>query len=704
MQISPDTAALDTAEGSAQHSRRAIDLTARSTVPEYRHDLDGLRGIAIALVVLFHVWMGRVSGGVDVFLVLSGFFFTGMLLRRGDTLGTIGVTRIMRRTARRLLPALTVVLAAVVVATVVLRPYTQWGDIADQTLASALHYQNWQLAYAGLDYAAPDPTVSPLQHLWSMAVQGQFYLVMTAVLGIWLWTFSRTSPNGLRRFGLLALLGVVAAMSFWYAMNGTAQHQAWTYYDSAARAWELLAGAALAVAAPWIALPGRLRTGLAILGLAGVLSCGLLIDGGSRFPGPAALFPVAAAAALIVSGMNIAPARRPLVNKLLGTWPLTELGNLGYALYLWHWPILIFYLAEYGETAPGIGGGLLVIAASLVLASATYLLIETPLRARATPTPVARWRRRGTGSVVAALGLGVLIAVFGWQAVLKANPARPPSALDATEYPGAAVLAAAKGSTPERMRPTVFEGAKDAPRPTFDGCITPNREVRSCVYGDESASRTIAVVGGSHSEHWLPALEVLAGEQHFRIATFLKEGCPLTFSDEPSYARAPFPECHEWSAEVLDRLADERPDWVFVTATRPRTDSGDDVPPEYLDVWSALSDRGLNTLAIRDTPWLRRDGVAYRAVDCLAHRGSADSCGMDRTDALEPDNPAEQLASAYPHIYPLDLSDDVCRADRCRVVEGNVLVYRDEHHLTASYARTLAPELGQQIGAVTQWW
>ncbi|MFD6157413.1 acyltransferase family protein [Nocardia sp. NPDC060256] len=684
-----------------QPSASAGDRTVGPPVPEYRHDLDGLRGIAIALVVLFHVWMGRVSGGVDVFLVLSGFFFTGMLLRGGDARGTIDVARVARRTARRLLPALAVVLAAVVVGTVVLRPYTQWGDIADQTVASALYYQNWQLAYAGLDYAAPDPSVSPLQHLWSMAVQGQFYLAMTAVLAIWLWLYRRTARKRLPRFGLLALLCVVAAMSFWYAMVGTAEHQAWTYYDSGARAWELLVGAALAVAAPWISLPGRLRAVLAILGLAGVLSCGLLIDGGARFPGAAALFPVAAAAALIVSGMNAPAARLPVVNKLLATRPLTELGNLGYALYLWHWPILIFYLAEYGEPAPGLEGGLLVIAASLVLAYATYLLIETPLR---VATPVAEWRRRGTGSIVVTLGVSVLIAAFGWQAVLKANPARPPAALDAAEYPGAAVLAAAAGSTPERMRPTVFEGSKDAPRPTFDGCITPNRELRSCVYGDESASRTIAVVGGSHSEHWLPALEVLARERHFRILTFLKEGCPLTFSDEPSYARAPFPECHEWSEAVLDRLADERPDWVFVTATRPRTDSGDDVPPEYLDVWSALSDRGLNTLAIRDTPWLRRDGVAYRAVDCLAHRGSADSCGMDRTDALEPGNPAEPLAADYPQVYPLDLSDAVCRADRCRVVEGNVLVYRDEHHLTASYARTLAPELGRQIGAVTQWW
>ncbi|MFQ6398115.1 acyltransferase family protein [Nocardia sp. KC 131] len=677
---------------------------------EYRHDLDGLRGIAIALVVVFHVWMGRVSGGVDVFLVLSGFFFTSMLLRRAGGSGSIGVGQVLWRTARRLLPALTVVLATVVVATVVMRPYTQWGDITAQTLASAFYYQNWHLAYAQLDYAAPDPSVSPLQHLWSMSVQGQFYLAMLAVVALWVSVRRRLPAKPLHRCGFLALLTVVGAVSFWYAAEGSAQHQAWIYYDSGARAWELLVGALLATAAPWITVPPLLRTVLALLGVAGVLSCGLLIDGATRFPGPAALFPVAAAAALILSGMNAAATPQPLPNRILGMRAFTELGALGYALYLWHWPVLIFYLAEYGNLTPGIGGGLLVIATSLVLALATQRLIETPLRqpavangaTRSTATP-PRYNR-GVGMLVSILGIGVLAAVFGWQAVLKANPSEPPALLDPVDYPGAATLLAGTVGPSERMRPSVFEGSKDAPKPTFDGCITPNRDVRSCTYGDETASHAIAVVGGSHSEHWLPALELLALEHHFRIVTFLKEGCPLTLSDEPSYALAPFPECHEWSTEILDLLAEQRPDWVFITATRPGSDDGDEVPPEFLDIWSALSDRGLNALAIRDTPWLRRDGVHYRATDCLANHGTPDSCGMDRALVLEPNNPAEQPASAYPNIFPLDLTDAVCRADRCRVVEGNVLIYRDEHHLTASYVRSLAPELGRQIGSITRWW
>ncbi|MEV0295497.1 acyltransferase family protein [Nocardia sp. NPDC050710] len=691
--------------GPSSGADSAATLATVAARPEYRHDLDGLRGIAIALVVVFHVWMGRVSGGVDVFLVLSGFFFTGMVLRRAEISGSVGLGQTLRRTGRRLLPALVVVLAAVVAGTVLARPYTQWGDISAQTLASALYYQNWYLAGAELDYLAPDPSVSPLQHLWSMAVQGQFYLAMLLVITAWAWAWRRSDRTPRHRIGLLLGVAAVAAASFWYAADGSARHQAWSYYDSGARAWELLAGAILAIAAPWITLPRIMRAVLAVFGLAMVLSCGLLIDGATRFPGPAALFPVAAAAALIVSGMNSAPERRSWVNRLLARPMLVELGALAYSLYLWHWPVLIFYLAEQGKVTSGIEGGLLVMAISLVLAVLTQRLVENPLRLRSpVPDAVNVRRRRGTGVLVLAVGSGVLASVLGWQLVLKANPAEAPAALDAARYPGAAVLFGGVAGTAERMRPTVFEGSIDAPRPTFDGCITPNREVRTCIYGDVAAARTIAVVGGSHSEHWLPAFEQLAVQHRFRIVTYLKEGCPLTLVDEPSYAVAPFPECREWSLEVLDRLAEQRPEWVFTTATRPRSDDGDDIPPEYLEIWTALSHRGLNVLAVRDTPWLRRDGVQYRAVDCLAHRGTTYSCGIDRASALAPENPAAQPASAYPNVYPLDLTDAVCRPDHCMAAEGNVLIYRDEHHLTASYARSLAPELGRQIGEITRWW
>src|SRR5690242_3005196 len=143
----------------------------------YRHDLDGLRGIAIALVAMFHVWFGRVSGGVDVFLALSGFFFGGRLLRRALTPGTsLWPVPEITRLVRRLLPALVVVLAGSAVLTILIQPETRWETFADQSLASLGYYQNWELANTASNYLRAGEAVSPLQHIWSMSVQGQFYV------------------------------------------------------------------------------------------------------------------------------------------------------------------------------------------------------------------------------------------------------------------------------------------------------------------------------------------------------------------------------------------------------------------------------------------------------------------------------------------------------------------------------------------------
>ncbi|MEV4123769.1 acyltransferase family protein [Nocardia sp. NPDC049707] len=678
----------------------------------YRADLDGLRGLAIALVVVFHVWFGRVSGGVDVFLVLSGFFFTGLLMRRAEASGTVDVVFTLRRTARRLLPAMVAVLAAVVAATALFRPYTQWSNIAAQTLASLGYYQNWQLAWTWSDYLAADPSVSPLQHLWSMSVQGQFYLVALLVVAVVAQVCVRFGRAEALRAVLAVIVAVAAVASFLWAMRGAATHQGWNYYDSFARGWELLAGAGLAIAARYLSPARIVRVVLAGLGVLGVVGCGwLILDGANRFPGPAALLPVAAAAAVIVSGNNLDDAALPWPNRMLSTRFARWLGDIAYPLYLWHWPILIFYLAETGRPHAGLVAGAGVIAVSVVLAVVTHRWIEEPLRLRSTPvisvSGVSVLYRRAAGVVVAVLAAAVVGVTGVWQvAVVQVHPPQAADGLDPLLYPGAEALASGAPTPQARMRPTVFEAPAEVPPPTLDGCIADwdTREVITCTYGDQNADRTLALVGSSHVEHWIPALQVLAEEHSFRIQVYLKMGCPLTLDDDVTYKGEPIPDCRDWSREVIDRLGTDRPDWVFTTGTRPRDDGGDETPDDYLNVWSALSDRSLNVITIRDTPWLRRDGVRYKAADCLAKGGDRISCGMRREDALDPIDPQLEPASRFPSVFPIDLTDGVCEADVCPVVEGNILIYHDEHHLTASYSRSLAGTLGRRLQPVLQWW
>ncbi|MBF6456008.1 acyltransferase family protein [Nocardia cyriacigeorgica] len=701
-------------EGSAVATAAADSVPEAAKPADYRLDLDGLRGVAIALVVAFHVWFGKVSGGVDVFLVLSGFFFTGMLLRRAEADGGIGLWQTFRRTARRLLPALFVVLALVVVMTVAEHPYTQWADMSGQTVASALYYQNWYLANAAADYLAADPSVSPLQHLWSMAVQGQFYIAITLLLAAVAWGCRRAGRREAIRPAVAALAVVLGIASFVYAALRSTTYQEWIYYDSAARAWELLVGALLAVVVPFLRVPARwwAKAGLSLLAAAGllaVLTCGILFDGARQFPGPAALFPVGAAVALILAGVRTEAGWTPAVSRLLATRPMVELGAVAYALYLWHWPLLIYYLIRADTTEVTLGAGVLIIGLSLVLAVLTNRLIEEPLRLRsgaAITSPV--WLRRGAAvavTVVAALVLGV--SGF-WQGVLITNPARPIGALDPVVYPGAEALLAGATVPPARVRPSVLEAPGDVPASTIDGCISDwfTTEITTCTYGDPAGTRTMAVVGNSHAEHWLPALDALGHAHGVKVVVLLKMGCPLNIREDAKYRGLDIPDCRDWSRAVIDRLGAERPDWVFTTATEPQWPiGGDRTPDEFVEVWSAMAERQLNVLAIRDTPWLRNEkGTRYRAVDCLAAGGNAESCGIARSEALSPVNPAVEPAAAFPNVHLLDLSDAVCGPEVCRVVIGNVLVYHDEHHMTASYVRTIAPELERQIGATTGWW
>src|ERR1700737_4547138 len=181
MTLAPPRPAPVTDSGPAPRAAESPRMTLVSGF--YRHDLDGLRGIAIALVAVFHIWFGRVSGGVDVFLALSGFFFGGKILRAAlnPDLSLSPVAEVIRL-VRRLLPALVVVLACCGLLTVLVQPETRWETFADQSLASLGYYQNWELANTASDYLRAGEAVSPLQHIWSMSVQRQFYIAFLALI------------------------------------------------------------------------------------------------------------------------------------------------------------------------------------------------------------------------------------------------------------------------------------------------------------------------------------------------------------------------------------------------------------------------------------------------------------------------------------------------------------------------------------------
>ncbi|MDT5350611.1 MAG: hypothetical protein QOH91_3898 [Mycobacterium sp.] len=708
--------------------------TAAATRPNgfYRYDLDGLRGIAIALVAMFHIWFGRVSGGVDVFLALSGFFFGGKVLRNALN-QTLSPPAEVLRLVRRLVPALVVVLAGCALLTILVQPETRWETFADQSLASLGYYQNWELASSASDYLRAGEAVSPLQHIWSMSVQGQFYIAFL-LLAAGCAYLLRGLLRGLRAPGgrylrtvFVVLLSALTVASFVYAIFAHQDNQAIAYYNSFARAWELLLGALVGAVVPYIRWPMWLRTVLATVALAAILSCGALIDGVKEFPGPWALVPVGAAMVMILAGANlVAPDgtsdRLPLPNRLLSAGPLVTLGAMAYSLYLWHWPLLIFWLSYTGHTHANFLEGTGVLLVSGVLAYLTTRLVEDPLRYRAparaaSHVPAIPWRVRlgrpttALGSAVVLLGVTLTATSFTWREHLTDERAagKELKGLNPHDYPGALALTTHMRVPTLKMRPTVLEIKEDLPATTRDGCISDfvNPAVVNCTYGDMAATRTIALAGGSHAEHWLPALDLLGHLHHFKVVTYLKMGCALSTEEVPLIMgnNATYPQCREWVQTVMKKLVDDRPDFVFTTATRPwNIKHGDVMPATYIGIWQMLSDNNIPILAMRDTPWLVKDGKPFDPADCLAKKSGPDSCAIKRSDLLVDRNPTLDFVERFPLLKPLDMSDAICRPNVCRPVEGNVLIYHGAHHLSPTYVRTLAPELGRQIAANTGWW
>jgi peptidoglycan/LPS O-acetylase OafA/YrhL len=719
--LAPPRSGPVTDPGSTPRAPKAAS-TARASA-FYRHDLDGLRGVAIALVAMFHVWFGRVSGGVDVFLVLSGFFFGGRLLRTAMTPGaSLWPAPEITRLVRRLLPALVVVLAATAVLTILIQPETRWETFADQSLASLGYFQNWELASTASNYLRAGEAVSPLQHIWSMSVQGQFYIAFLALIYLFAWLFRRYLGKHMRP-AFVVLLSALTVASFVYAVFAHNADQATAYYNSFARAWELLLGALAGALVSRVRWPMWLRTAAATVALVAILACGALIDGVKEFPGPWALVPVGAAVLFILSAANRhahTDGRLPAPNRLLATAPFVSLGAMAYSLYLWHWPLLIFWLSYSGHDHADFVEGTCVLLLSGVLAWLTMKFVENPLRYRSSGTvqapavPLRSRLRRPTlvlGSTVALLGVALTATSFTWRehVTVERSAGKELATLSLHDYPGAQALLDMAKVPKLPMRPTVLEAKNDLPQTTEDGCISDfdNVDVINCTYGDKSATHTIALAGGSHAEHWITALEVLGRLHHFKVVTYLKMGCPLTTEDVPLVMgdNRPYPKCHEWNQRVMAKIIADRPDYVFTTATRPwNIKPGDVMPGTYIGVWQTLSDNHIPVLAMRDTPWMVRNGKPFFPSDCLARGGDAISCGIKRSDVLSDHNPTLDFVAQFPLLKPLDMSDAVCRRDICRAVEGNVLLYHDAHHISKTYMRTMTAELGRQIGAATGWW
>ncbi|MBP6320106.1 MAG: acyltransferase [Rubrivivax sp.] len=653
----------------------------------FRTDIEGLRALSIALVVVYHYAGPALPGGfvgVDVFFVISGYLITHSLQgahRPGERLRD-ELFGFWARRARRLLPHALAVLAAVAAAGAL------WlDDVAASRLGSDVGWAagyaiNWLYVLRAVDYLRWGETdASVLLNFWSLAVEEQFYLLWPVAL-LLLWRSTGVDRLRARRWAVAGALGLAVASFAWALWLGQTR-LALAFFASPARAWELLAGASLALQQRGgAALPARWAGGVALAGLGAVLVAAFGLSHDSPHPGWLTWLPVGGAVALI-AGLGAAPGS--VLARVFGSAPLRALGARSYAIYLWHWPVLMLGNALWADRS--VLSRLVWLALSVALAEAGFRGVESPARwrwAQGWPAPrLLRWALAGSAVVV--------LAGFGLRHAADAG-----------------------GWSQRQALPPLAQVQNDLSVVYANGChlgVEATVPAANCRLGEGAA--TLLLFGDSHAAQWVPALLPAAAARGHAVLAWTKSSCPSADVTvwNPA-ARGPYRECDAWREAVFARLAEARPAFVVVANL-------DDAASEFVDratgvrlsgpAAAAAFDAGLQrtlqrlraagvpAVLLRDNPKPRKD-----VLNCLYRGGGAGAgaaCDRPRAEAL-PAEGADGRAARATGTPLWDLADAACGPTACPALrtgaDGRTLVvYRDDNHFGARFVVTLAPVLGR---------
>ena len=733
----------------------------------FRPDIEGLRGIAVSLVVLFHAGLlsnaaTQVSGGfigVDLFFVVSGFLITGLLIRERERTGKISMSRFYARRVRRILPAALVVLVVTFVAANSLITLVDRPSVMQDGASAALSIANIRFAMT-TDYFNP-VNYSPFLHFWSLGVEEQFYFVWPALMAIVAWK----AP----RLGAGVALVIIVVASFIASLVMTDSSSSTAFYMLPTRAWQLGAGGLVAVGAGSLdRLPRAIRASfgqlLAFAGwgaLAALITAAFVIDSVSTpYPGMAALVPTIAGVLLIASGQE-----RTGPGILLGLPPVRFLGKISYSLYLWHWPILIlggiWLVGPSAVQPPGMGSGvpadswtlqaLALAALAVPVATASWFLVEEPFRRGRIPLP--------RPSRVVGVGVAAMLAVavagsglyFGAESALGAigsGPDPSPTVEDATPTPAPTPtpsptitvtlapnatptpvpeMTPAISPTPEPDPPTSFaitsaitpalgKAATDYEQPWRDNCLgwkptTSPVTSSKCIYGNPSGTYTVAFVGDSHASALFPGVNAVAKAHGWKLIPYLKIDCSfldlsdLVYYGPPSVA---YPECMSWNSAVVSRLQKNPPDLVIISMSRwifTGNAAEENVTTESNALIRMIKKipPSSKVVIIEDPPL----PTATKVPDCLSSNlNDYRRCAYTRTRGFgSAMGTREKNAANATGAGLIVLTDQVCPGTGdCPVVINNVIVWRDEHHLTATFAATLAPAIDEQLVTILVDW
>ncbi len=647
---------------------------------EFRPDIEGLRGVAILLVLLFHAGLPWTPGGfvgVDVFFVISGFLITGKLWRESQQPGGLNIARFYAWRIRRLLPAALVAVAVISLVGLIVAAPLDRSELAADGAASALSIANMRFI-GSVDYFAATSSPSPFLHFWSLSVEEQFYLVWPALIVFLSWR-----GGSARRLFAVLLLGVVAsfALSLWLTDASPSR----AFYLLPTRVWQLGVGGLLALAG--VMGTSRRAGAIAWAGLAVVALAGVVLSAETPYPGLAALLPTTGAVALLYGG---AAPSGPV--RLLTAAPLRLLGKISYSLYLWHWPLLVLPLLFLERALTGVEI-VVAVAAAIGISWVSWRFVEQPFRYS------DRSRRATSWSAIRAGVAGILSVALFTQGLAAALPSTVVAVQPTPSPSGSPTASDGPIALPQDLAPSLASARDDEERLRGDGCLAFERVTTppECVYGVKGSTVTIALVGDSHASHWFPAIEAIALERGWRLLTFVKVSCSFTTLPQRNLAlKRAYRECTTFNEATVARLSEIKPALTIIVNRRTFRPIAEGVTPTIAGAaLGKMVARLPGTTAILvDTPDPGRDVPA-----CLSkHPSDIRACLFTQDDADNREiGVAERVAAEASGATLIDLTSEICAAWPCSPIAKNVLIYRDEDHMTETFSRTLATPLGVEI-------
>lgn len=681
---------------------RHVPNTIAPRRPAHRPELQGLRAVAIGMVVIYHVFLDRVSGGVDVFLLISAFLLTGSFAAKLERNAPLRIGGYWIKAFKRLLPPAAVTIAGVLLLMYLFFPAYRWREILNQAIASTLYYENWHLASAAIDYYAADRSqASPLQHFWSLSIQGQVFLLWPLLfLGVrflvrrYGWDVRRT---------LAAVFGSIFVVSLAWSIFQTATTQGHAYFSTFTRLWEFALGSLLAIGLPLAEralgfgarAPGgangmrALRVLLGWAGMVGMLLCGLVVTVEGAFPGWIALWPLLSASLIMIAGNT---GSRWGVDRILASRPLARLGDASYSLYLVHWPLLVTLLVVQSSTRAGVIEGVILIAMSVRLATLLTRFVDAPIRHSAS---LAALPGRAALIILMAVAVGVAPAL-SIQSALDRQAARV-LANSAANNPGAAVLLGTSSGPQDPDAPAIPLGGDVkwdwVPMPDLcKGALKPisanlSTNCRQTATGEPG--KVIVAVGNSRTHQMMGSYLPLAEANGYTVVSLIKFWCPITFEAVTN-------DCAEWNRELIDYLLTIKPAAVVTNTTQVDSGQLEKQTPGVEDFIGTLTAAGVDVIGFRDVPRMPWDPAA-----CLETR-SQEACEVPSRGIYTDNAMNADLTSAARRpgtFHPVDIAPYFCPDGHCPSLIGNVYLYIDGAHVTQTYVRTLVPAVDEQLRA-----